>query len=143
VSAAGDHAAEAESGAFTAAIPSWYYLSGLLVQSPGAAGTVVAFGDSITDGVASAIGTNHRWPNDLARRLDGLAGTTLAVADAGIGGNRVLAGSGNFGASALARFARDVLDQPGVRDIIVLEGINDIGFGAGRLNSGPRSARPR
>ncbi len=82
VSAAGDHAAEAESGAFTAAIPSWYYLSGLLVQSPGAAGTVVAFGDSITDGVASAIGANHRWSNDLARRLAGLAGLALAVADA-------------------------------------------------------------
>ena len=94
VSAAGDHAAEAGSGAFTAAIPSWYYLSGLLVQSFGAAGTVVAFGDSITDGVLSAIGANHRWPNDLARRLDGLAGPTLAVADEGIGGNRVLAGSG-------------------------------------------------
>ena len=143
VSAAGDHAAEAESGAFTAAIPSWYYLSGLLVQSPGAAGTVVAFGDSITDGVLSAIGANHRWPNDLARRLDGLAGPTLAVADEGIGGNRVLAGSRNFGASGLARFARDAVDQPGVRDIIVLEGINDIGFGAGLRTPAPRSARPR
>ena len=135
VSAAGDHAAEAGSGAFTAAIPSWYYISGLVVQSPGAAGTVVAFGDSITDGVQSTIGGNDRWPNDLARRLDGLAGPTLAVADEGIGGNRVLTGSRYYGASALARFARDALDQPGVRDIIVLEGINDIGFSAGPPNS--------
>jgi lysophospholipase L1-like esterase len=135
VSAAGDHAGEAGSGAFTAAIPSWYYVSGLLVQSPGAAGTVVAFGDSITDGVQSAIGGNDRWPNDLARRLDGLAGPTLAVADEGIGGNRVLTGSRHYGPSALARFARDALDQPGVRDIIVLEGINDIGFSAGPPNS--------
>ncbi len=131
VSAAGDHAAEAGSGAFTAAIPSWYYVSGLLVRSPGAAGTVVAFGDSITDGVQSTIGGNDRWPNDLARRLDGLAGPALAVADEGIGGNRVLTGSRCCGASALARFARDALDRPGVRDIIVLEGINDIGFSAG------------
>ncbi len=131
VSAAGDHAAEAGSGAFTAAIPSWYYVSGLLVRSPGAAGTVVAFGDSITDGVQSTIGGNDRWPNDLARRLDGPAGPTLAVADEGIGGNRVLTGSRCCGASALARFARDALDRPGVRDIIVLEGINDIGFSAG------------
>jgi len=135
VSAAGDHAAEADSGAFTAAIPSWYYVSGLLVQPPGPAGTVVAFGDSITDGVQSTVGGNDRWPNDLARRLDGPTGTTLAVADEGIGGNRVLTGSGCCGASALARFARDALDQPGVRDVIVLEGINDIGFSAGRPNS--------
>jgi lysophospholipase L1-like esterase len=135
VSAAGDHAAEAGSGAFTAAIPSWYYVSGLLVQPPGAAGTVVALGDSITDGVQSTIGGNDRWPNDLARRLDGLAGPTLAVADEGIGGNRVLTGSRCCGASALARFARDALDQPGVRDIIVLEGINDIGFSAGPPDS--------
>ena len=142
VSAAGDHAAEAGSGAFTAATPSWYYVSGLLVRSSEAAGTVVAFGDSITDGVQSTAGANHRWPNDLARRLDGLAGPTLAVADEGIGGNRVLAGSRCCGASALARFARDALDQPGVRDIIVLEGINDIGFGAGPTRA-PRSARPR
>jgi len=131
VSAAGDHAAEAGSGAFTAGIPSWYYVSGLLVRSPAAVGTVVAFGDSITDGVGSTIDGNGRWPNDLARRLDGLAGPTLAVADEGIGGNRVLTGSRCCGASALARFTRDVLDQPGVRDIIVLEGINDIGFSAG------------
>ena len=146
VSAAGDHAAEAGSGAFTAAIPSWYYVSGLLVRTSEAAGTVVAFGDSITDGVQSTAGGNDRWPNDLARRLDGLAGPTLAVADEGIGGNRVLAGSRCCGASALARFARDALDQPGVRDIIVLEGINDIGISVGpafgrRAHPGPDHRR--
>jgi lysophospholipase L1-like esterase len=135
VSAGGDHAADSGSGAFTAAIPSWYYVSGLLVRSSAAAGTVVAFGDSITDGVGSAVGGNGRWPNDLARRLDGLAGPGLAVADEGIGGNRVLTGSQCCGASALARFARDALDRPGVRDIILLEGINDIGFSAGRRSS--------
>ena len=117
--------------------PSWYYLSGLVVRSPGAAGTVVAFGDSITDGVQSTVGANVRWPNDLARRLDAQRGPGLSVADEGIGGNRVLIGSRCCGASAEARFARDALDQPGVRDIIVLEGINDIGFGAGPPNAGP------
>jgi len=131
MSAAGDHAAEAGSAAFTASIPSWYYVSGLLVRSPAAIGTVVALGDSITDGVGSTSGGNDRWPNDLARRLDGLAGPTLAVADEGIGGNRVLTGSRCCGDSALRRFARDVLDLRGVRDIIVLEGINDIGDSAG------------
>ena len=82
------------------ATQSWYYVSGLVVRSPEAAGTVVAFGDSITDGVQSTVGGNDRWPNDLARRLDALAGPTLSVADEGIGGNRVLAGSRCCGASA-------------------------------------------
>jgi lysophospholipase L1-like esterase len=135
VSVAGDHAAEAGEGAFTIRAPSWYYLSGLIVRSAGADGTVVAFGDSITDGLQSTAGTNLRWPNDLARRLDALGGPALAVADEGIGGNRVLTGSRCCGASAEARFARDALDQPGVRDIIVLEGINDIGFSTGPPNS--------
>jgi lysophospholipase L1-like esterase len=135
VSVAGDHAAEAGAGAFTIQAPSWYYLSGLIVRSTGAAGTVVVVGDSITDGVQSTVGANVRWPNDLGRRLDALNGPALAVADEGIGGNRVLIGSRCCGASAEARFARDALDQTGVRDIIVLEGINDIGFSAGPPNS--------
>src|SRR5215470_669481 len=128
ISVAGDHAGEAGSGAFVTPTRSSYYLSGLQVRSSGAAGTVVAFGDSITDGVQSTVDRNARWPNDLARRLDALGGRTLAVADQGIGGNRVLDSSRCCGASAVARFTRDALDQPGVRDVIVLEGINDIGF---------------
>jgi lysophospholipase L1-like esterase len=134
VSRAGDHAAEPGPGAFVAETASWYYVSGLQVRSSGAVGTVVTFGDSITDGVGSTVGDNARWPNDLARRLDGLAGPALSVADEGIGGNRVLTSSRFFGVSAEARFARDALDQPGVRDIIVLEGINDIGFSTSPAN---------
>ena len=129
VSAPGDHAAEEDAGAFTLPVQSWYYVSELVVRSPGPAGTVVAFGDSITDGVGAVADTNGRWPNDLARRLDA-DGSALSVADEGIGGNRVLTGARCCGASAEARFQRDVLDQPGVRDVIVLEGINDIGFSA-------------
>jgi lysophospholipase L1-like esterase len=134
VSAAGDHAAEAGSGAFVTPVAQWYYLSGLVVQSSGADGTVVALGDSITDGVGSTVGGNARWPNDLAQRLDARPGPTLSMANEGIGGNRVLAGSRVFGVSAEDRFARDALDQPGVRDIILLEGINDIGFSASLAN---------
>jgi lysophospholipase L1-like esterase len=134
VSAPGDHAAEAGSGAFVTPVTHWYYLSALVVQSSGAAGTVVALGDSITDGVGSTVGGNARWPNDLAERLDARAGPALSVVDEGIGGNRVLAGSRVYGVSAEARFARDALDQPGVRDIILLEGINDIGFSARPVN---------
>jgi lysophospholipase L1-like esterase len=128
VSVPGDHAADPDAVAFGVATLSWYYLSGLIVQSPTADGTVVAIGDSITDGVGSSTGADTRWPNDLARRLDALGGLTLAVADAGIGGNQMLTGTRRYGDSAETRFGRDVLDQPGVRDVIVLEGINDIGF---------------
>jgi len=134
VSAAGDHAADEGAGGYLIPTLSWYYLSGLLVGSSGAAGTVVAIGDSITDGVGSTAGADGRWPNYLARRLDALGGPALGVADEGIGGNRVLTGARCCGASAEARFGPDVLDQPGVRDVIVLEGINDIGVSAGPLD---------
>ena len=135
VSTVGDHAGEAGVGAFTIPTLSWYYLSGLDVRSSRATGTVVAFGDSITDGVNSSVGGNDRWPDGLARRLGAAAGPTLSVADEGIGGNRLLTASRCCGASAQARFARDALDQSGVRDVIVLEGINDIGTSVGPLHS--------
>ncbi|MFY9927044.1 MAG: SGNH/GDSL hydrolase family protein [Streptosporangiaceae bacterium] len=132
ISARGDHAADVSGRSFVIPDSSWYYLSGLVVRSPTAAGTVVAFGDSITDGFQTSVGTNSRWPNTLARRLDAqVGGPLLAVADEGISGNRVLVSSPEFGVSAEARFERDALDVPGVRDIIVLEGINDLGFSHG------------
>jgi lysophospholipase L1-like esterase len=132
VSTAGDHTADAGTGAFTTSTLSWYYVSGLVVRSADVAGTVVTFGDSITDGVGSTTGADARWPNDLARRLAALGGPVLSVTDAGIGGNRLLGGAACCGASAEARFTHDALDQPGVRDVIVLEGINDIGIGITR-----------
>jgi lysophospholipase L1-like esterase len=132
VSTAGDHTADAGTGAFTTSTLSWYYVSGLVVRAADVAGTVVTFGDSITDGVGSTTGADARWPNDLARRLDALGGPVLSVTDEGIGGNRLLGGAACCGASAEVRFAHDALDQPGVRDVIVLEGINDIGIGITR-----------
>jgi len=115
---------------------SWFVLSRVDVAAPDATGAIVAFGDSITDGAASTADTNNRWPDHLARRL--LAqGTKMGVLNAGIGGNRVLneaaVPSGldvravGAGINALARFERHVLSLPGVTDVIVLEGINDIG----------------
>lgn len=132
VSTAGDHAADAAAGAFTTQSQSWYFVDDVTVQSPAPAlGTVVAFGDSITDGFHSTVGANARWPNYLARRLDALPGpTALSVADEGISGNRVLNDSECCGVNALARLQRDVLDQTGVREVILLEGINDFGFSA-------------
>jgi lysophospholipase L1-like esterase len=91
------------------------------------AGTVVALGDSITDGTASTVNANRRWPNDLARRLDARHGPSLSVVDEGIAGNQVLKDSGLAGVNVLARLDRDVLEQPGARDVILLEGVNDIG----------------
>jgi lysophospholipase L1-like esterase len=130
VSETGDHATDAGAGAFTTQTQSWFYVSGLVVQPSRVSGTVVAFGDSITDGFRSTVGANARWPNELARRLNALHGRTLSVADEGISGNRVLNDALCCGVNALARFERDALDQPGVRDIIVVEGINDFGFSA-------------
>jgi lysophospholipase L1-like esterase len=128
VSSAGDHAGQLSGAAYPTQSQSWYFLDDVIVRPSRATGTVVAFGDSITDGYHSTVGANARWPNDLARRLDAVHGKTLSVVDEGISGNRVLNSDECCGVNALARFKRDVLSQPGVRDVIVLEGINDIGF---------------
>ncbi len=103
-----------------------FYLTDVEVAGPATRHTLVAFGDSITDGVGSKQDANQRWPDYLAARLQADPRlSSIAVADAGIGGNRIL--HDNYGPSALARFDRDVLDQPNVRWVILLEGINDIG----------------
>ncbi len=109
---------------------SWVFLTGVDVLAPESASAVVAFGDSITDGARSTVDANHRWPDFLAERLRERGGREVGVLNAGIGGNRVLrdpAENIRFGMNALARFDRDVLSQPGVRYVIVLEGINDLG----------------
>jgi lysophospholipase L1-like esterase len=114
-----------------ATITSWVFLTGVDVLAPATAGSIIAFGDSITDGARSTVDTNHRWPDILAARL--LARKSqMAVVDMGIGGNRILhEGAASkrpqFGINALARFDQDVLSQPGVRYMVILEGINDIG----------------
>ena len=108
---------------------SYYWLAGIDVVAPAGASLIVAFGDSITDGARSTPDTNHSWPALLAARLAAQKATAnIAVGNMGIGGNRVLRDVA--GASALARFDRDVLSQPGVKWVMVLEGINDIGRGA-------------
>jgi len=132
--AAGDHSGDDTATAFSTTTTSWYYLAGLDVLAPTAKGTVVAFGDSITDGYHSSTGTYTRWPDFLARRLAAGPGPQrLSVVDAGIGGNRVLTDVPNLwqGVSALKRFEHDALGQPGVSDVILMEGINDIGNNAG------------
>jgi lysophospholipase L1-like esterase len=100
------------------------FLTTIEVDSPDALGTIVAYGDSITDGVGATPGANRRWPDILANRLQE-AGREWAVANSGISGNRVL--SPGMGEAALARFDEDVLSLPNVKYLIVFEGVNDIG----------------
>ena len=128
-------------------LQSWVFLSRVEVMAPAATPVVVTLGDSITEGYASTADTNSRWPDVLASRLvETLGNAAPAVLNVGISGNRVLAGNdgafglagsdssglpnpnAGFGPSALDRFDRDVLLQPGVTHVIVMESINDIGM---------------
>jgi lysophospholipase L1-like esterase len=107
---------------------SWYWLSGIDVQAPENAAAIVAFGDSITDGATSTANMDRSWPSVLAERLLANPATAnIAVVNEGISGNQVLADGA--GVSALARFDRDVLSVPGVKWVMIMEGINDIGIG--------------
>ncbi len=99
------------------------FLAGIWVESPKRAPVVVAFGDSLTDGNGSTPGANRRWPDYLARRL---APQGIGVANAGISGARVW--GDKMGVNAMARFDADVLSQPGVRTVVMMMGINDIGW---------------
>jgi lysophospholipase L1-like esterase len=108
--------------------PAYYWLAGVDVLAPANASLIVTFGDSITEGARSTPDTNRMWPAVLSARLAANKSTAnFAVANMGIGGNRVL--RDGSGASALARFDRDVLSQSGVKWVMMLEGINDIGHG--------------
>ena len=114
-------------------IHSWPFLKGIDVKVEGASGSIVCFGDSITDGASSTRDANSRWPDLLARRLQGGKKTrSLGVLNEGIGGNRVL--HDGTGPNALARFDRDVIAQAGVRYLVILEGINDLGIAAAPTN---------
>ena len=107
---------------------SWYFLAGLDVMAPADAMAIVAFGDSITDGATSTPNTDHSWPSLLAKRLQASEATSkIAIVNQGISGNRLL--RDGTGSNALARFDRDVLAQPGVKWVTLMEGINDIGQG--------------
>jgi lysophospholipase L1-like esterase len=131
--ASGD-AAVAVSGAGYGNTPCWMFADGVdVVPNRPVLGSVVALGDSITDTSATTGNANHRWPDYLARRLDAVRGPTLSVVNAGLGGNRVLLprdGEPFYGIPAISRLERDVFAQTGVRTVILLEGVNDIGFDA-------------
>ncbi|AEY66494.1 GDSL-type esterase/lipase family protein [Clostridium sp. BNL1100] len=104
----------------------WYIIAGIDVLTDDSCKGIVALGDSITDGRGSTSNANNRWTDNLSRRLrDNPSTLNISVLNQGIGGNAVL--SGGLGPTALSRFQRDVLEQSGVRFLIVFEGVNDIG----------------
>jgi lysophospholipase L1-like esterase len=135
--ASGNRTSSAAAGAFTTKIGCWMFASGVdVLPARDVRGTVVALGDSITDGDQSTIDADQRYPDHLARRLQAVHGPTLSVSNAGIGGNELLRNRVPelFGVSALARLPRDVLTQAGAREVILLEGINDIGAESATAN---------
>lgn len=111
---------------------SYYWLANIDVAAGPDAAAIVAYGDSITDGATSTPDTNRSWPSFLAQRLAASRGANIAVLNQGISGNQIL--RDGAGVNALARFDRDVLAQPGVKWMTIMEGINDIGLG---LRAGP------
>ncbi|MGY4926743.1 SGNH/GDSL hydrolase family protein [Streptomyces sp. 900105755] len=110
-----------DGGAYTRTTGHWYYVTGVDVRAV-TRGTVVAFGDSLTDGNGTSMDANHRWPDRLAERLRSFR---VGVLNAGISGNRLLLDS-TGGPAALNRLDADGLDRSGVRTLVLLEGINDI-----------------
>ena len=103
----------------------WYQLSGVDVAAADNGFSIVILGDSITDGHGATTNGNDRWPDVLAGRLKAAGHPNIGVLNEGIGGNHLL--TDGLGPNALARFDRDVLGQAGVRYLIVLEGVNDLG----------------
>ena len=138
VSQPGDHtrAEKIEGGAVS---QSSILVSAVLVPAQVSQRLIVLFGDSFVDGDGSTVDADNTWPSQLARRLAKTSeGSKAAVVNAGMVGNRLLgdgssSGFSSFGVSALARFGRDVLGMPGLTHVVLLEGLNDIGFPGAKL----------
>ena len=129
----GVHSRDEDDGAFPYSTASWFFLDAVDMTAPAGTAVVVCFGDSITDGTASTMNGDDRWPDVLAQRLQARHGNRLVVVNAGIGGNRVV-GPADYadkpiagGPGALDRLQRDVLSLSGVKHVIWMEGINDYG----------------
>ncbi|MFG2892663.1 SGNH/GDSL hydrolase family protein [Streptomyces sp. NPDC048248] len=129
--ARGDRTEDATGAAYTEQSPYWRYLTGVDVWSTEARGTVVAIGDSITDGITSTAGANHRWTDFLAARLRNEPGAPrYGVLNQGISGNRLLVNGSRFspnnGPSVLSRLERDALSRTDVKAVVVEIGLNDL-----------------
>lgn len=138
--AGGDHSADTGAGAFTGTTTAWSFLDGVDVHGLCPARTVVALGDSITDGVHATTDAHATWPDGLARRLAARPGCRTSVLNEGINANRLLTDNTPVPDTAQARWDRDVLGQTGVRTVVLLEGVNDIGHDLS-ATGGPVTAR--
>jgi lysophospholipase L1-like esterase len=130
LSGPGDASLDPSGAAFTTALGSWLVLTGVDVLTPHPVNAVVAMGDSITDGVGSGSDTDTRWSDALSARLVRRGGpATMAVLNAGISRNELLADSGQTGDSPSTRIGREVVDVPGATDVVLHIGTNDIAAG--------------
>jgi lysophospholipase L1-like esterase len=134
---AGSHGGEESEQAFPLSATSWFFLSAVDMKMASATPLVVCFGDSITDGTASTINGDDRWPDVLQRRLSAIRPNGVAVVDEGIGSNQILGPatydtSAPFGGgpAALQRIPRDVAALSGVKTVLWFEGINDLSHDA-------------
>ena len=124
--------AQEDEKAFPYATASWFFLDAVEMMAPSDAFAIMAFGDSITDGTASTMNGDDRWPDVLSRRLKAIYRNKVAVVNGGIGGNQI-AGPPDYGPakpfaggpSSVQRLDRDVLALSGITGLIWLEGIND------------------
>lgn len=106
----------------------WYFVSAVHASVPSTTSGMIIIGDSITDGRGSDDNKNNRWPDLLLARLQTTNHTNIAIGNQAAGGNAVL--SGGLGPTALSRYKRDALEQPGVKYVMIFEGVNDLGGGA-------------
>lgn len=146
---AGDTTSDPAGLAFPQPTMGWFFLSGIDVLAPDSPGSIVAIGDSITDGAYSVPETNTRWPDLFAQRLQ-RAGIAMGVLNQGINSNTVTrealdTSSAYQGAPAVDRFARDVLARSGLRSVVIFEGTNDLSGGASAeaIHAGIRSLGDR
>ena len=136
----GAQGAEEGEAAFPFSTTSWFFVDEVDMTVPGAK-TVVAFGDSITDGTASTLNGDDRWPDVFSRRVHAAFGNRYSVVNEGIGGNMVIgppdyaAKPFSGGPSALDRLQRDVISLPNVSTVVWLEGINDFGNAGAEPNA--------
>ena len=129
----GDHTSDVNDAAFPFTTTSWYLLDAIEVEADADTAVVCAFGDSITDGVNSTLNGSDTWPDQLSRRLHSAYGNKISVVNEAISGNTVNSprpgGTSVNGPSAVERLDRDVLGLQGLRYVVWLEGINDLGAG--------------
>jgi lysophospholipase L1-like esterase len=128
---------------------SWYFLDAVDIMAPATTHAIVAFGDSITDGTASTLNGDDRWPDVFSRRVHAAYGNQFSMVNAGIGGNQIIGPAAysatapfSGGPSALQRLERDVVSLSAVSAVVWLEGINDFGrngnAGADAVQAGMR-----